>query len=526
MSSRRLLAPAAPVFDDAGVDTGDENGLALLSVAEMAAADRAMIAAGVSGDVLMERAGRAVADAVTRRSRSGDAVLVLCGPGNNGGDGFVAARLLRERGLRVTLVLAGVREVLRGDAAGAAARWTEPVLEPDAVAPRDHAIIVDALFGAGLSRPMAGTVAALVDAVNASGRPVVAVDVPSGLSGDSGQSVGPVIRAAETVTFFRMKPGHLLHPGRGLCGVLTLADIGIAPGVVFGAAHVRPDVFRNHPDLWRGLLPQRAADTHKFRQGAVLVVAGGLAGVGAPRLSARAALRTGVGLATIACRTEALAAHAARGPDALMQRPYDDEAGLAALLAGPRLSATVIGPALGLDAPARQAVMAVARSAVPAVLDADALTVLASRPGLAWALLARRDGPCVLTPHEGEFQRLFGTETGCDAPSKLERARQAARLSGAVVVLKGADTVIAARDGRAAINTSGTPDLATAGAGDVLAGIIAGLMAQGMPAFPAACAAAHLHGLLAERLGRGLIADDLPEAIPAIMAGLSTSNPL
>ncbi len=518
-----MLAPASPVFDDAAVETGDENGLALLSVAEMAAADRAMIAGGVSGDALMERAGRAVADAVARRSRPGDAVLVLCGPGNNGGDGFVAARLLRERGLRVTLALAGVREALRGDAEAAAGRWTEPVLGPDAVAPRDHAIIVDALFGAGLSRPLTGQIAALADAVNASGRPVVAVDVPSGLSGDSGQPDGPVIRAAETVTFFRLKPGHLLHPGRGLCGVVTLADIGIAPGVVFGAGHVRPSVFRNHPDLWRGLLPRRAADTHKFRQGSVLVVAGGLAGVGAPRLSARAALRSGAGLVTVACRAEAQSAHASRGPDALMQRTYDDEAGLAALLAGPRLSATVIGPALGLDGPARQSVMAVLRSAVPAVLDADALTALALRPRLAWNLVSRRGGPCVLTPHEGEFRRLFGTVSGCDAASKLERARQAARLSGAVVVLKGADTVIAAGDGRAAINASGTPDLATAGSGDVLAGIIAGLMAQGMPTFPAACAAVHLHGLLAERLGRGLIADDLPEAIPAVLAGLTTS---
>ncbi|WP_108051924.1 NAD(P)H-hydrate dehydratase [Bosea sp. 124] len=500
--------------------------LALLDVAGMAAADRAAIAAGTPGLMLMERAGRAVADAVGRRVASGASVLVLCGPGNNGGDGFVAARLLAERGLRVTLALAGERSRLAGDAAAMAQRWTAPVEPLSGLQPGAFDIVVDALFGAGLSRPLEGAVAALVAAVNRSGRPVVAVDVPSGLSGDSGRSEGEVVHATETVTFFRLKPGHLLQPGRRLCGTVTRADIGIAPELVFGEARP-PTLFRNAPALWRAAWPRHDVETHKYRRGAVLVVAGGLAGVGAPRLGARAALRIGAGLATIACQPEALAAHAARGPDALMQRALADPDALARLLAEPRLSAVLIGPALGLDAAAGEAVMAVMRAGVPAVFDADALTVLAARAAGLNRLVGRRGAPCVLTPHEGEFARLFGTIPEiADAPSKLERARRAARSSGAIVVLKGPDTVIASPEGLAAINTTGSAALATAGSGDVLGGLVAGLLAQGMPAFEAACAAVWLHGRAGERAGQGLIADDLPEAVIPLLAGLAEEDGL
>ncbi|SFI06763.1 yjeF C-terminal region, hydroxyethylthiazole kinase-related/yjeF N-terminal region [Bosea sp. OK403] len=497
------------------MDRADKTGLALLSVADMAAADRATIAAGTPGLALMERAGRAVADAVSRRARPGNGVLVLCGPGNNGGDGFVAARLLRERGFDVTVALAGKRSALTGDAATMAARWTGAIAPIAAIVPHDHALIVDALYGAGLNRPLAGDVAGLVAAVNAADRPVIAVDVPSGLPGDSGRPEGVVVQADETVTFFRLKPGHLLEPGRGLCGVVTLAQIGLSPETVFGVGGLKPAMFRNGPALWRELWPRHQRDTHKYRRGAVLIVAGGLSGVGAPRLGARAALRIGAGLVTVACRPEALAAHAARGPDALMQRPIPTEAALQGLLDDERLGAVLIGPALGLDAEARAAVMAVLRADIPAVFDADALTLLASRPG--W--LRQRAKPCVLTPHEGEFARLFGDDERIVAQaSKLERAKLAAAASGAVVVLKGSDTVIADPDGRAAINATGSWALATAGAGDVLGGLIAGLLAQGMPAFEAACAAVWLHGKAGEALGPGLIADDLPEAIPSLVA--------
>ncbi len=518
-----MLAPVRPLSDDAAMNRPDLTELALLDVAGMALADQAAITAGTQGLLLMEKAGQAVADAVIRRARPGANVLVLCGPGNNGGDGFVAARLLADRGLRVTLALSCERSRLAGDAAAMAQRWKGAIESIAGLQPDRYDLIVDALFGAGLSRPLEGEVATLVAAVNASGRSVVAVDVPSGLSGDTGASQGEVVRAAQTVTFFRLKPGHLLQPGRALCGTVTLADIGIAPELVF-TADSPATTFRNAPALWREDWPSHAVETHKYRRGAVLVVAGGLAGVGAPRLGARAALRVGAGQATIGCRPEALAAHAARGPDALMQRAVADSEALGRLLAEPRLSAVLIGPALGLDARAREAVMAVLRAGVPAVLDADALSLLAPRIGSLKRLVARRRGACVLTPHEGEFERLFSAVPEiAQTPSKLERARRAAVHAAAVVVLKGPDTVIASPDGRAAINTTGSPALATAGSGDVLGGLIAGLLAQGMPAFEAACAAVWLHGRAGEEAGIGLIADDLPEAVMRLLGEVAGS---
>jgi hydroxyethylthiazole kinase-like uncharacterized protein yjeF len=505
-----------------------ENELALLGAAEMAAVDQAAIAAGISGLTLMERAGRAVADAVTRRTRAAASVLVLCGPGNNGGDGFVAARILRERGLAVTVALTCDVAALKGDAAAMARQWGGAIAAAGPVAPRDFDVVIDALVGAGLSRPLDGALAALVEAINQAGRPVIAVDVPSGVSGDSGQASGAAVRASETVTFFRLKPGHLLQPGQALCGVVTLADIGITPAIAFGAGGSRPRIFHNEPALWLDVWPHHGSDTHKYRRGSVLVLAGGLDGVGAPRLAARAALRSGAGLVTIACQPEALAAHAARGPDALMQRAIPDADALQRLLDDARLSAGLAGPALGLNARGREGVLALLRSSVPLVLDADALTLLA---GQSMTLLRRacekRRAPCVLTPHEGEFQRLFGSDQSIAAEvSKLERARRAAALSGAVIVLKGPDSVIAAPDGRAAINATGSAALATAGSGDVLGGLIAGLLAQGMPGFEAACAAVWAHGKAGEALGSGLIADDLPEAFPAILADIAEQGRL
>lgn len=492
---------------------------ALLTVAEMAAADRAAVAAGIPASTLMERAGRAVADSASRRLRPGATVLVLCGPGDNGGDGFVAARLLRERGFVVTLAHAGAGAAPSPATASMAALWAEPVEAPDAVDPAAHALIVDALFGAGLNRPLTGAVAVLVEHVNRSGVPVLAVDVPSGLSGDSGTAAGPVIRAVETVTFFRLKTGHLLQPGRALCGVVTLAQIGITPEMAFATAP--PRCFRNDPAMWRADWPGHGVGTHKYQRGAVLVVAGGLQGVGAPRLGGRASLRIGAGLATIACRPQALAAHAGRGPDALMQRAVADCQALDHLLSDRRLAAVLAGPALGLDAQSREAVACVLRCAVPAVIDADAITVLAARPRVLRGLLRSRGAPCVLTPHEGEFARLFGGWRDIvGAASKLDRARRAAAVSGAIVVLKGSDTVIAEPGGEAVVNTTGSPALATAGSGDVLGGMIAGLLAQGMPAFAAACAAVWLHGKAGEHLGFGLIADDLPEALPGLMSAI------
>lgn len=489
--------------------------LVLLSTREMAEADRIAIGAGTPGIELMERAGAAVAEVALRRVGAGALIAIVCGPGNNGGDGFIAARVLRERGMRVEVTLLGAAETLAGDAAIAFTRWGGPILPVAALGQQVPDLYIDALFGAGLTRPLAGDAAEAVAFMNAAGRPIIAVDVPSGLSGDTGRAEGPVVQASETVTFFRMKPGHLLQPGRALCGPVMVADIGIP---VEALDPIGSKAFRNEPALWRELWPHHTADTHKFRRGAVAVVAGGIAGVGAPRLSGRAALRIGAGLVTILCEPEALSAHAARGPDALMQRAIPDAEALKAFLEDPRIAVAVAGPALGFEARAVQMVKGLADSDRSIVLDADALTLLADPLGGVAALLSQRSAPAVLTPHEGEFVRLFGREPAiADEASKLERARKAAALAGAVVVYKGADTVIAAPDSRAAINATGSAALATAGSGDVLAGLIGGLLAQGMPAFEGACAAVWLHGRAGEQLGLGLIADDLPEAIPPLL---------
>ncbi|MEN5083528.1 NAD(P)H-hydrate dehydratase [Bosea sp. TWI1241] len=497
----------------------DLDSLALLTAAQMAACDAATIPAGTKGIVLMERAGRAVAEAALRRTTPGERILVLCGPGNNGGDGFVAARLLAAEGRAVSLALAGDPAALRGDAALAAGGWSGAVLPLAEASPEGCSLVIDALFGAGLSRPLEGEVAAMVTRLNRLALPVLAVDMPSGASGDSGLAAGVAVQAAETVTFFRLKPGHLLHPGRALCGAVTLADIGIDPAHVFGPGGVTPYACRNAPGLWQVELPRHGEATHKFGRGAVLVAAGGLAGVGAPRLGARAALRSGAGLATILCTPDALPVHAARGPDAVMQVAIADEVALDELLDTRRAEALLIGPALGLDERGHALTLAALRRAtLPAVFDADAVTHLARDPELAMQAGPARQAPFVLTPHEGEFMRLFGHVAAC-APglAKPERAAAAARLSGGIVVLKGADSVIAAPDGRLAINATGSPALATAGSGDVLGGIITGLLAQGMPAFEAACAAVYLHGRAGERLGMGLIADELPEALPPLL---------
>ncbi len=484
----------------------------------MAEADRLAIASGIPGIELMENAGRAVAAAVLPLARGAD-VLVLCGPGNNGGDGFVAARHLAAAGRRVVLALLGGAGRVRGDAAVMASRWDGEVhlLGPELPVAAGVGVVVDAIFGAGLSKPIEGAAAAAIDAVNRSGRPVVAVDVPSGLDGSTGAVHGPVVRATRTVTFFRLKPGHLLMPGRDLCGEVRLADIGI-PASALEA--IRPDSFLNGPAVWQPALRIGRRDVHKYDRGHVLVVGGGPWNTGAARLAARAALRTGAGLVTVASPSEALPVYASH-LTAVMLAEAEGTAGLEAALADRRRNAVVIGPAAGIGRATREKVHAVLAAGRPAVLDADALTSFEGAPGrLFEAVLADRSRPVVLTPHEGEFRRLFGSVIDM-APNKLARARAAARLSGAVVVLKGVDTVIAAPDGRALINDNAPAWLATAGSGDVLCGIVAALMAQGVEAVTAAAAAVWIHGAAAGSRGPGMIAEDLPEAIPEVLSGIS-----
>lgn len=487
---------------------------ALLSPAEMGEADRLTIAGGVPGsvlpgNVLMENAGRAVADAVSRRW-SRRPVAVLCGPGNNGGDGFVAARLLAERGWKVRVALLGAREKLRGDAAIAAGRWNGPVA-PLATAVLDGAgLVVDAIFGAGLARPVEGTAREVIAALDPSVK-LVAVDVPSGVDGASGEVRGIAPRADLTVTFFRRKPGHLLLPGRELCGETVLAQIGI-PGAVLD--RVAPLVAADHPDWWSALFPWPGPESHKYTRGHALI-AGGAVMTGAARLAARAASRIGAGLVTVAAPEPAFPVYAGALTGIIVQ-PASGIEPFGELLADVRRNAVLIGPGAGIGPETRDKVLAALAAKKRAVLDADALTVFADDPR---ALFAAIQSDCVMTPHEGEFARLFGRASAASG-GKLERARRAARDSGAVVLLKGSDTVIATPDGRAAINEGAPPHLATAGSGDALAGIVLGLLAQGMPVFEAAAAAVWLHAEAARHVGPGLIAEDLVEVLPAALTAL------
>lgn len=488
--------------------------LDLLSVAEMGEADRRTIAGGTPGIFLMECAGAAVADAAQRWP---GAVLVLAGPGNNGGDGFVAARLLAGEGRPVTIALLGDRAALTGDAAQAAAAWTGPVVPLEAADFAAADLVVDAIFGAGLSRPVDGAAAEALGKAEASGLPVLAVDVPSGVDGDSGAVRGRSIRASLTVTFARKKPGHLLLPGRELCGEVVLADIGIPEAVVEA---IGPTAFTNRPALWRDDLPRLRVDGHKYGRGHALVLAGGIEGCGAARLAARAALRAGAGLVTLGAPAEALVAHAA-ALEAVMLRRADGVEGVAKLLEDTRRNAVVLGPALGVGEETAKKVARVLAAARPAVLDADALTSFSSRAKDLAALIFAQPRPVVLTPHDGEFVRLFdGMPEVFQPASKLERTRRAAAATGAVVVLKGPDTVVATPDGRASIADNAPPWLATAGAGDVLSGMIGGLLAQGMPAFEAASVAVWMHGAAAARFGPGLISEDLPDLLPPVLAEL------
>jgi hydroxyethylthiazole kinase-like uncharacterized protein yjeF len=487
--------------------------LELLTPKEMGRADTLAIESGVAGAILMENAGRAVAEEVARRFPDAEGVAILCGPGNNGGDGFVAARHLTERGYSVRLGFDGDEARLPSDAAAMAKRYQgrrEP-LDDDLIAGAD--VVVDGLFGAGLARPVEGKLARLIESVNASNLPVVAIDVPSGIDGTTGRVMGTAIRATATVTFFRLKPGHLLLPGRSLCGEVQLADIGIPASVL---AAIAPKTFANEPALWLAKFPWPQPESHKYARGHAVVVSGPVHSTGAARLAARGALRVGAGLVTVASPRDALEVNAAQ-LTAVMVRECDDARGLANLLADRRKNAVLIGPGVGVGERTRELVLAALRCNAASVLDADALTSFAEDPRPLFSAIAARVAPVVLTPHDGEFSRLFPDLA--DAP-KLERARMGAARAGAIVVLKGADTVVADAGGIASINAMTSPFLASAGTGDVLAGMVLGLLAQGMPAFDAASAAVWLHGAAAVAFGPGLIAEDLPETLPGVLRDL------
>lgn len=511
----------------------------LLTTSEAGEADRLAAEAGVPTLDLMERAGKAVAEAALDMVWGPDRrVAVLCGPGNNGGDGFVAARYLRDKGWDVRLFLLGDKGALRGDAAEMARRWPLPIrpATPDAL--QSMHLVVDALFGAGLSRPLGGEAAEMVRAVNASGLPVLAVDVPSGLDGTTGEIRGVAIQARRTVTFFRKKPGHVLMPGRHLCGETIVADIGIPERVL---DTLKPTLHENGLALWIDHLNWPKDSGHKYDRGHAVVVSGPALQTGAARLGARGALRIGAGLVTLVGNAAATAIIATQ-ITSIMVRSVSGATALSEFLRDTRRNAVLIGPGASIGPETADDVLAVLNSSAAAVLDADALTSFAEaddkpRSDASMGFLARngdnprrretlfaaiknRQAPVVITPHDGEFQRLFGELPG----SKVDRALEAAKRSGAYVILKGSDTVIAAPDGRAAINSNAPPWLATAGSGDVLGGFVTGLLAQHMPPFEAAAAAVWLHGDAAKTFGIGLIAEDLPDVLPRVLQRLVTEK--
>ncbi|RAK51086.1 bifunctional ADP-dependent NAD(P)H-hydrate dehydratase/NAD(P)H-hydrate epimerase [Phenylobacterium deserti] len=466
----------------------------------MAAADAAAIAAGTPGPVLMERAGAAVADAILERFPR-QPVTVVCGPGNNGGDGYVVARLLKAQGWPVSV--RALADPATADARQARAGWDGP-LEPLS-APLEPGLWVDALFGAGLARGLEGEAAAVALQMAAQPEQVVAIDLPSGIDGDTGQALGASACAALTVTFHARKPAHVLEPGRSCCGEVLVADIGLG--------ETASRLFENGPELWLPRFPWPTAASHKHARGRLVVVSGDAWSTGAARLAARGGLRIGAGLVTICSPTESLRSNAAH-LEAVMLRPFDTDLELEQAAA--EVDAAVIGPAAGITEATLLNVLALTRTGAALVLDADAITVFRDDPEELFSVLDRDD---VLTPHEGEFERLFPGLLK-DSAERITAARRAAERASAVVLLKGADTVVAAPDGRVAVNSNGSPWLATAGSGDVLAGFIGGLLAQGMDSFEAACAAAWIHAEAAELHGPGLISEDLPGLAPTVLRRL------
>jgi hydroxyethylthiazole kinase-like uncharacterized protein yjeF len=467
----------------------------LLTPAQMARADALAVGLGTVGSTLMANAGRAVARAVAARFRP-CRTLILCGPGNNGGDGYVAASLLQAAGWPV-VVAALDRPRPGSDAAVAAQDWSGPMADftPSSVA--RASLVIDAVFGAGLSRDVDGIVA---DTLAAAHR-LVAVDVPSGLDGQNGAVRGFAPRARLTVTFFRLKPGHLLLPGRSLCGRIVLADIGLPDAVL---SVIDPRISLNHPTLWT--VPVPAEDGHKYDRGHVTIV-GGAVMTGAAQLAAGGARRGGAGLVTIVAPAEAANVYRTGAAGVIVTGDS-----ISNLIQDERRQVWVCGPGLGAAA-ARNALPILISASRTIVVDADAISAFHDDPD-------SLRGAAVLTPHAGEFTRVFGPP-GND---RVCAALAAAERTGAVVLLKGADTIVAAPDGRVSINSNAPPWLATAGAGDVLAGLIAALLAQGMLPWEAASAAAWLHGRAAYRAGSGMLAEDILTALPAAFSDATRSR--
>jgi hydroxyethylthiazole kinase-like uncharacterized protein yjeF len=489
--------------------------LELLTADEMRRAEQITIDSGTPALTLMENAGRGVTEEVVRRFARGSKVSVLCGPGNNGGDGFVCARTLRERGYQVRLALICKPDELGPDSKEMARRWDEQIepLVPRAIEGAE--VIVDAILGSGLKGPVNGVVGEIIEQVNERELPVVAIDVPTGIDSTFGNIQGVAFKAVSTVTFFRRKTGQVLLPAKRYCGDVRAVDIGI-PNTVL--SEIVPQNFVNEPDFWLRFFPRLKPDGHKYDRGHAVIVSGPMESTGAARLGARAALRVGAGVVSVATSKAAFYINAAQ-LTSIMVSAYEGAGGLAEILTDTRRNAVLIGPGAGATAETRENVAAVLSSEATVVIDAEGLTAFEANPQELFALIQQRPAPTILTPHKGEFDAIF-PELG-NAESKLEQAKRAAEISGAVVVFKGPDTVVSAPDGLSAITEGSPPWLATAGTGDVLAGLIVGLCAQGMSPLDAAVAGVWIHSDIARTVGPGMIAEDMAPMLPALLQRLN-----
>lgn len=489
-----------------------DRNVSIITPMEMSAIDSDAARSGIDSFRLMTSAGLAVSAAAFRLYPQALRFVVLCGPGNNGGDGYITAAALQSSGAEVTVHALGDTACLKGDAARAHAQWARSVETLAAYRPKTGDVVIDALFGAGLSRAVPDDVAFVMQAVTQAQLPVIAVDLPSGLDGRTGQVLGESFRASHTVTFMARKPGHLLLPGRILCGSLEVFDIGIPERIL---RNHTSGLCENGPRLWAAQARLLDPSAHKFKRGHLAIFSGGPLSTGAARLSATAGLKAGAGLVTLASTSAAINANAAH-LTAVMLKEVEDAVALSHWLADKRISAFVLGPGFGdLERVRQYAVMLGDRALV---LDADGITAFKDDPTSLFDAFSGGETRLVMTPHDGEFARLFADIDTDPTLSKVDRAVAAAKRSHAVIVYKGADTVIASPDGRAAINTNAPPWLATAGSGDTLAGIIGAHLAQGMPAFEAAAAEVWRHGRAGTKAGEGLTAEDLAAAIEPLPA--------
>lgn len=484
----------------------------ILTTEQMAKADQMCISElvkiGRSGADLMEEAGLSVVREIERVGR-GRKILVLCGPGNNGGDGFVIARHLSRSGWQVQLALLGKVNDLREDAAKMAERWEGEIENIYQTCTEGLDVIVDAIFGTGLSREVAADLKEFFENINKSDAVKIAVDIPSGIDGNTGKILGSAIRADHTITFCRLKPAHVLYPSREICGEVTIADIGIADHIVQKS---NPDIFVNCPSLWQNKLPKFSGNFHKYDKGHAVIVGGDKIHTGAGRLAAMAAIRVGAGLVSISSPDDALDINAAHLTSIMIRKRTE----IISDLENEKLNCWCIGPASGVNDETKADVIGILEAGRNAVLDADALSVFKDNPELLYKKLSK-NGRAVLTPHAGEFARIF---PGVKKLDKLSAAKKAARLTNSVILYKGADTVIAEPGGRAVISKNAPPFLATAGSGDVLAGLICGLIAQKMNVFDAACAGQWIHSECANEFGEGLISEDLLSIISRVLKRL------